>query len=81
MSERNHQAHETDDIDRTIGANVRAELVRQGLTQDQAAAALRIGQTSLSERLNGITPFRVNELVRLSRRFGIPLARLLIDIN
>lgn len=72
--------NETGDIDRTTGTNVKAELVRAGLTQEQAAAELHIGQASLSERLSGNIPFRVNELVRLSRRFGIPLGRFLMDL-
>ena len=69
------------DIDRRVGANVKAELIRAGLTQDQAAAELKLGQASLSGRINGSIPFRVNELVRLSRRFGIPVSRMILDID
>ena len=72
---------EINPIDRKIGLNVRAEIYRAGRTQEQMAAALHLGQASMSYRIRGVTPFRVTELVAISRELGIPLARLLVDID
>ena len=69
------------DISRCIGANVRAELSRAGKRQDDIAAALHMGQSNLSARLSGQVPFRVHELVLISRELGIPLMRLFEGVS
>ena len=68
-------------IDRKVGANVRAEMARAGKTQEQVAAALRVGQASVSDRLRGVVPFHIPELVVLSRELGVPLQRFFVDIE
>lgn len=45
-----------------IGANVRAEMARLGISQNKIAAHMNLSQTAISARLRGVTPFDVNEL-------------------
>lgn len=61
------------------GANVRAEMARQGVTQADLAARLHVSQTQVSARLRGRVPFDVNELVLIAATLGVPLAALLPD--
>lgn len=68
-------------IDRKVGANVRAEMARVGKTQEQVAAALRVGQASMSDRLRGVVPFRIPELVDIAHELGVPLNRFFVDID
>jgi transcriptional regulator with XRE-family HTH domain len=68
-------------IDRQVGANVRAEMARVGKSQEQIAAALRIGQASMSDRLRGVVPFRIPELVEIAHELGVPLNRFFVDID
>lgn len=65
----------------TVGANVRVEIFRAGRTQDDVAALLHIGQSSLSRRLSGEVPFRIHELVLISRALGVPVAAFLEGVR
>jgi transcriptional regulator with XRE-family HTH domain len=60
-----------------LGANVRAEMARRGDSQTDLGRVLGISQGSVSARLRGETPFKINELVTLVAYFDVPLARLL----
>ena len=62
-----------------IGANVRAEMARRGLTQTALADRLHISQTQVSARLRGRVPFDVNELTRVAEVLGVSLSTLLPD--
>lgn len=55
---------------------MRAEMARNGLTQADLAARLRLTQPAVSRRLTGDVPFNVNELALVSRAVGVPLSRL-----
>lgn len=55
-----------EDIRRTIGGNVRAEMARAGLSQDQVAELLGISQPQVSKRLLGAIPFDAVELTKLA---------------
>jgi len=59
-------------VARLVGNNVRTEIFRLGRTQDDVAALLHMGQASLSRRLSGEVPFRVHELVVVSRALNVP---------
>lgn len=54
-----------------VAAEVRAFMARKRISQTTAAAALGIGQSSMSRRLNGTAPFTVDELYRLADLFQI----------
>jgi transcriptional regulator with XRE-family HTH domain len=60
-----------------IGANVRAEMVRCGMTQRELGARTGIGQQLLSKRIRGLSAFPVDELERCAAVMKVKLARLL----
>lgn len=53
-----------------VGANVRAEMARRGLTQTQLAAQIGISQAQLSKRLAGQIAFDVDELAAIGEALG-----------
>ena len=59
------------------GANVRAEMARRKISQEAVAQTLGLSQASVSARLRGVTPFRVDELLRIADLLGVPLDLLL----
>jgi transcriptional regulator with XRE-family HTH domain len=61
------------------GANVRAELARQRLTQIKLAAHLEMSQQAVSKRLLGLVPFDIDELTATAAFLGVPVASLLSD--
>lgn len=61
------------------GANVRAELARQRLTQVKLAAHLDMSQQAVSKRLLGLVPFDVDELTATAAFLGVSVAALLRD--
>lgn len=62
------------------GANVRAEMARKRISQEAVGQALGLSQASVSARLRGVTPFRIDELTRLSELLDVPLDALLIGV-
>lgn len=66
----------TDLVD-TVAGEVRAHMARRRVTQVQLAEMLGIKQVSVSERLRGKTPFRLDELGIIADAFGIHPAALL----
>lgn len=63
-----------------VGANVRAELARNGISQLVLAGHLHLSQTAVSRRLSGSKAFDVNELETVANLVGVPVARLLKDL-
>lgn len=68
-------------VDRQVGANVRAEMSRAGVTQAVAAGVTQLTQASLSDRLRGQIPFRIAELVLLARHLEVPFDRFLTGLE
>lgn len=60
-----------------IGANIRAELARRGLSQTEFASRMGISQSQLSKRLAGTIPIDVNELANVALALDVDIARLL----
>lgn len=60
-----------------VAAEVRAHMARRRITQVQLAEILGIKQVSVSERLRGKTPFRLEEIQIIADAFGIHPAALL----
>lgn len=60
----------------TAGA-VRAELARRQITGRQLARSLGWSFTTTARRLNGSSPFDIDELDAVARHLGIPVAALL----
>jgi transcriptional regulator with XRE-family HTH domain len=59
------------------GSNVRAEMARRGVSQTKIATHLNLSQAAVSARLRGVTPFDINELVKVSEFLDVPLEALL----
>ncbi|MFT9771111.1 helix-turn-helix domain-containing protein [Brevibacterium casei] len=62
-----------------VAANVRAELARQGMSQRALADILGKSQTYIYRRLNGETPFTIDDLALIAGHLEIPLAALIAD--
>lgn len=60
-----------------VAANVRAEMARHRHTQISLAKELDCTQQSLSLRLNGKVPFRIDELDRIALILEVGLADLI----
>lgn len=60
-----------------VGANVRAEMARKGVTQQQLGSHLGLAQASISARLRGRTAFNVNELATVAAFLDVPMESLL----
>lgn len=58
-------------------SNVRAELARRGLTQEQAGSAIGLTQKAMSRRLTGTVDFSATELHKLADLLGVPVGDLL----
>jgi transcriptional regulator with XRE-family HTH domain len=63
-----------------IGANVRAEMARRGLSQTALAARLGLSQTAVSKRLLGKTPWDVNELTVAADTLGVDVSELFAGV-
>lgn len=63
-------------ITERVAANVRAEMARNGTTQADLAEALNLPQSSVSARVRGRVPFRLDEIELASAFFGVPLSEL-----
>lgn len=62
-----------------VGANIRAEMARRGISQTELASQMGIGQSALSKRLAGAIPFDVNELVVVARLLRVSTSDLLAE--
>lgn len=62
-----------------VGANVRAELARRGMSQRSLATKLQISPTGISKRLAGVTPFDVDELATIVSVLGVDVQTLFED--
>lgn len=60
-----------------VAANVRAEMARQGVRQQEIADALYVTQSAVSARLRGLKAFDVDELAKIARRLNVDLLDLL----
>lgn len=64
---------------KTIGANVRAELGRRGMSQAALASHLGISQSQLSKRLLGRIEFGVGEVYTIADFLNVPAKTLMPD--
>lgn len=62
---------------RRTAANVRAELARAGLSQREVCARLHLSRTAVSNRLQGHTDFRLQELRVISEMLGTTIGALI----
>ena len=66
--------HMTAPLTQIVASGVRAEMARQGKTQQQLASLAGMAQQTLSRRLrlDDPTPFDVEELERVAQALGVP---------
>ncbi len=55
-----------------VADRVRGIAAQNRTTQQQIAAVLNLSEMAVSRRVNGVTPFTPEELILLSRHFGVP---------
>jgi transcriptional regulator with XRE-family HTH domain len=60
-----------------VGANIRAEMARRGLSQTELASRMGIGQSALSKRLAGTVALDVNELAAVAGFLHVDVSVLL----
>lgn len=70
----------TSEIRERVAAEVRAELARQKVTQREVGEFLDLVQPAVQLRLAGKRPFRVEELITLADKLGVPVARFIPDM-
>lgn len=59
-----------------VGANVRAEMARRGMMQQELATTIGLSQPGLSKRLRGAVAFDVDELAAVATALDIAPADL-----
>lgn len=64
-----------------LGRNVRAEMVRRGVSQDALARRLGKSQAAVSKRLRGESPISIDEAVTIARHLDVPLSALLDGVG
>lgn len=62
---------------KAVAAEVRAEMARQNLSQQQIARQLGVSQAAISRRLTGEIPFDIAELARIAQFLGVSLTHFL----
>lgn len=60
-----------------IAGNLRAEMARRGVTQQQVAEVLGLSQSAVSRRLLGQAPISIDQLFEITERFGIDMASII----
>lgn len=67
-------------ISKQVGRNVRAEMVRRGITVEQMAADLGWQQSTLSKRFSR-TAWTIDELAQVAALLDVDLVRLLDGVG
>lgn len=64
-----------------IGREIHAELIRQGLTQEQLAERLDRSQQWISRRITGTTPVDASDLEAIAAALGVSIHHLLPPVT
>lgn len=64
-----------------LGRNIRAEMVRKGVSQEALAHRLQKSQAAVSKRLRGETPLSVDDLATIAQHLGVAMSVLLDGID
>lgn len=60
-----------------ITGNLRAEMARRGITQQQVADVLGLSQASVSRKLLGKSRISIDQLYEITEHFGIDMASII----
>jgi transcriptional regulator with XRE-family HTH domain len=66
-----------EEFTRKVAAEIRAEMARQQMSQDQLADRIGMSQSTLSRRLTGSLPFDTTELAKVAEALGVVVTALL----
>lgn len=66
------------DLSGRLAGNIRAEIARQGMRQEDLAAKLGISRSTLNQRLQGRSQFTVGDLGEVAQILGVTPAALLV---
>ena len=71
--------HMTPSLTQVVASGIRAEMARQGKTQQQLASLAGMAQQTLSRRIKieDPIPFDTDEIERIASALGIPVSQLL----
>lgn len=72
--------HMTSSLTQIVASGIRAEMARQGKTQQQLASLAGMAQQTLSRRIKveDPIPFDTDEIDRVAQALGIPVQQLLV---
>jgi transcriptional regulator with XRE-family HTH domain len=64
------EIHRPESLADAVAANIRAEVARAGVRQQDLARALGMSQPAVSDRFRGITAWTLNEVEAVARLLG-----------
>lgn len=64
-----------------VGANVRAERNRLGMSQEELGRQTDLGQQVISEIENATTATNVTRFIRIAVALDLPISRLFVEID
>lgn len=64
------------DISRTLSAEIRAQLARTRTNAGSLAAVIGVSEATIYRRLNGESPWPLDDAMAVVAHLGIPLSRL-----
>ena len=70
-------ARETEPLSRWVAGEIRAEMARQQITQEQLAEEARISRTALTNRLNGKSNFRAEDIFAIAGALGFRASEIM----
>lgn len=62
-----------------VAAEVRAEMARKKVSQQEVARQLGVAQQTISRRITGDIPFDVAELAKIAQILGVPLSHFVVE--
>lgn len=68
------------DLNTVVSAELRAEMARQGISQEDLGSRIGMGQVPLSRRLTGKVGWRVGEVAAAAAALGVPTRQLIPDL-
>lgn len=64
-----------------VADEIRGLMAKKHITQTQLADKIGVTQSAIARRLSGRVAFDVNELAAIAAALGVPVSRLLEDVD
>lgn len=71
----------SDTASKIVGRNIRAEMVRRGISQDAIANLLGLSQPAVSARLRGETRITMDDAATIAGHLRVPMSVLLDGVE